>query len=169
MKAVSCKRCSTDNLFWTQNLNGKWNLIDKVGNVHRCNDGEFKSAKCKFCNAEDLHWAEETRPGGPAKYVLTESYGLPHACDERLAHMATEKQRKKDEYTLEKKRITDTPDGNCSECSGRGYSGNQAGSCLKCLGMGLFSEKTKKNMLYKVRLRIWPGIGLAGYGNRYRD
>src|SRR5689334_202682 len=101
MKVTKCKRCNAENVFWTQNnANGKWQLCDATnGSQHHCDDGKLKAVKCKYCTANDLHWAEDVNPHThEKKMVLMESYGLQHACDERIAFLAKEKQDKKDKY-----------------------------------------------------------------------
>lgn len=172
MKLVTCKRCSTPSLKWEQSLGGKWILYTyPEGQPHRCNDEELKPVKCKYCTANDLHWAEDVNPHTKAvKMVLTESYGLPHACDERLAIVAKDKQEKKDKYELEKKRVTEHPEGPCFVCKGTGYTPNTSlafATCPTCSGWGRFTDKTRKSILTNIRNQIWPNLpGFKQYGNR---
>lgn len=163
MKVVTCKRCNTPNQYWTQNANGKWQLNDSVtGKQHICDDGTLKAVKCKFCNADDLHWGEEINPETKVKkMMLMESYGLPHACDEKIAFIAKQKQDKKDEYEAIKKRVNEHPDGNCPPCKGTGNdlaNPNGWGLCPNCLGHRRFDSRTKKAMLASARQKIWPNM-----------
>lgn len=174
MKLVTCKRCDAKNVYWFQGHNGKWILKNSEdGQLHVCEDGKLKAVKCKYCNADDLHWAEEVNPQNQTKkMVLTESYGLPHACDERIAFVAKEKQQKKDKYEAEKQRILAHPEGKCPQCSGNGYGNtgslmnNPYARCASCYGYGYFSEKSKKDMLSIKRREIWPNM--KDYSYRYR-
>jgi hypothetical protein len=174
MKITKCKRCDIEGVFWTQNANGKWQLLDsKSGAPHFCDDGKLKAVKCKYCNADDLHWAEDVNPlTHEKKMVLMESYGLQHACDERINFLAKEKQAKKDRYEAEKKRVNAHPDGVCTTCKGTGYTnGSQPGAraiCEGCHGYTNFTERTRKGMLSAVRQKIWPNMpAFYGRGRRY--
>lgn len=162
MKLTTCKRCDAKNVFWCQNANGRWHLVDDLGKQHFCDDGKIKAVKCKYCNANDLHWAEDINPHTQQKkMVLTESYGLPHACDERLAFLAKEKQDKKDKYEAEKKRVHAHPDGKCTLCNGTGNdlsSKTGYGLCVNCHGQGSFNERNRKQMLADERRKIWPNM-----------
>ena len=170
MRPTKCKRCDAENMFWSQNSNGKWQLKDERGNMHHCDDGKLKAVKCKYCNAADLHWAEEVNPHTQdKKAVLTESYGLPHACDERLAFLAKEKQDKKDKYEAEKTRVNAHPEGRCTPCNGTGNNlanPNGYGLCTNCHGHGSFTERTKKAMLASTRQKIWPNMQ-STYGKKW--
>lgn len=161
MRTVTCKKCNAANLFWIQLGNGRWMLQDNQGAQHRCNTDELKAVKCKYCPADDLHWAEERQEDGTVKRVLTESYGLPHACDERIAFLAKQKQEKKDQYEAIKTRVNNTPDGPCPTCKGSG-SRPLSTCCTNCCGHGHFNARTRKNILYHARLQIWPSIGQYG-------
>lgn len=159
-KTVACKKCQTPNLFWIQsNITGKWTLQDAVGGRHSCGDS-IRLVKCKYCNSEDLHWAEELQPDGGKKMILTESYGLPHACDEKLAALAKQRQEKKDAYQAIKTKINNIPDGPCPSCSGtgRGKPPSTSWHCEDCCGHGTFSMSSRKSILYQARQKIWPGI-----------
>jgi len=162
--STRCKRCGAEKVYWEKSINGKWTLFDEnTARKHFCADNELKAVKCKYCTSSDLHWAEEVDPISKGKkMVLTESYGLPHACDERIAFMAKEKQNKKDKYEAEKKRINEHPDGTCPVCKGSGYSSdpskNSMGVCGCCVGTGSFSYFTRKNQLALIRYRIWPNM-----------
>lgn len=164
MKITKCKRCDTTNVFWSQNRNGKWVLSDATtGSPHYCDDGKLKAVKCKYCSADDLHWAEDINPlTQEKKMILSESYGLPHACDERISFLAKEKQDKKNKYEAEKKRVAAHPDGPCTGCRGTGYNnGVQPGSsgvCETCHGWTNFTERTRKGMLSAMRAKIWPNM-----------
>lgn len=170
MRLTSCKRCNSPDLCWTQNASGKWILVGKDGLQHHCDDGKIKAVKCKYCNANDLYWAEEVDPNAWAKApehqkkaVLTESYGLPHACDERLAFIAKEKQDKKNKYEAEKKRINAHPAGICETCRGTGCNQHNSqlspfGLCSNCHGKGNFDVRSKSLMLAEVRRQIWPNM-----------
>jgi hypothetical protein len=160
-KYVNCKRCNTPNLFWLQTVQGKWYLQDENG-IHRCNNEQLKPVKCKYCNANDLHWSEEINPyTGLTKATLTESYGLPHACDERLSFVAKQKQEKKDKYEAEKQRISTAPNGKCLVCDGKGIF--EYRTCSACLGHGIFNDRNRKYMLSKIRQTIWPHITQQKY------
>lgn len=157
MKLTKCKRCGAEGVYWTQTRYRKWILLTQKDEQHHCDDGKLTAVKCKYCNSDDLHWAEEINPYTQAKkMVLTESYGLPHACDERLAFIAKEKQDKKDKYEAEKKRIAAHPDGVCMQCKGTGYSADSVGYCSSCVGHRTFSETSRKRMLNSLRMKIWP-------------
>jgi hypothetical protein len=169
MKLTKCKRCNAENVFWSQSMNGRWTLTDNATlQQHFCEDGKLKAVKCKYCSADDLHWAEEINPVTQLKkVVLTESYGLPHACDERIAAIAKEKQDKKDKYEAEKKRVANHPDGKCPTCGGTGYSSpNFFTSCPNCYGQATFTERTRKTMLAVVRAKIWPDMQPYNYNKR---
>ena len=172
MKITKCKRCDTTNVYWSQGSNGRWQLQDATtGKPHYCEDGKLKAVKCKYCNSDDLHWAEEINPQTQEKkMVLTESYGLPHACDERIAILAKEKQDKKDKYEAEKKRVAAHPDGPCTACKGTGYTnGTQPGGygiCTNCNGHAVFTERTRKGMLASMRQKIWPNMQPFSYHRR---
>ena len=159
-----CKRCNAEGVYWERSLTGKWTLFEEsTAKRHFCQDEKLKAIKCKYCSSADLHWAEEVDPiTQNKKMVLTESYGLPHACDERIAFVAKEKKEKKDKYEAEKTRIMNVPDGICSACRGTGYSHNATqnilGTCGNCIGFGSFSERNRKAMLANVRLKIWPNM-----------
>ena len=164
-KLTSCKRCSAKNVFWSQGSYGKWILHDEDGSQHKCSDGELKAVKCKYCNSADLHWAEEIDPNTQQKkHVLMESYGLPHACDERIATLAKEKKDKKDKYEAEKKRVNGMPDGACQPCKGTGNDLSKTGLmtgyglCTNCNGHGKFDSRTRKHMLAQMRHKIWPNM-----------
>ena len=168
MKLTKCKRCDAPDVYWTQNSNGKWHLVTQDGKQHFCDDGKIKAVKCKYCSANDLHWAEEINPHSQEKkMVLTESYGLQHACDERLAFIAKEKQDKKDKYEAEKKRVAAHPDGQCPQCKGSGYGAPGIGGvCANCAGHASFSERTRKGMLAAMRAKIWPNMQSYKFGQR---
>lgn len=155
-KLVNCKRCDAKNLYWNQDWNGgKWRLVNEFGSPHACEDGNIKAVKCKYCKAEDLHWAEEIDPNTKhRRMVLNESYGLPHACDARIAYIAKEKQDKKDKYEAEKKRIYDHPNGLCPQCDVFSY----LSVCTNCYGQRYFDQFSRKRMAEIVRLRIWPSF-----------
>jgi hypothetical protein len=163
MKLTKCKRCNAENVYWIQSAYGKWILQDNTTQQqHHCEDGMLKAVKCKYCNADDLHWAEEINPlSKEKKHVLTESYGLPHACDERIKQLAKEKQEKADKYEAEKKRVAAVPEGKCISCNG---TGNNIGSlsgyglCTHCRGMGRFDERTRPRILAIARQQIWPNM-----------
>lgn len=148
---------------WYQSSFGKWILKDKNGEQHRCSDDKFKAVTCKYCNADDLHWGADPDPD-KTKMVLTESYGLPHACDARIAFVAKEKQDKKDRYEGEKLRIAATPDGACQACKGTGgISSIGYGLCTVCVGHGYFTLRNRKNMLATLRQKIWPHMPETPY------
>jgi DnaJ-class molecular chaperone len=93
---------------------------------------------------------------------------LPHACDERLAAIAKEKQEKKDKYEAEKKRINEHTDGQCEACRGTGYAGyNAFTTCQCCFGQCTFNRKSREYMLRTVRHKIWPSMK-DHYGSKYR-
>lgn len=160
--STKCKRCNAENVFWERSITGKWTLFEEATNKkHFCQDDKLKAVKCKYCSSSDLHWAEDTDPvSQQKKMVLMESYGLPHACDERIAFVAKEKQDKKDKYEAVKKRVNAHADGLCSVCSGVGHSRdstkNELGVCATCLGFGSFSDRNRKSILATMRRRIWP-------------
>lgn len=155
---VNCKRCNATDLHWKQDWRGKWQLLDKLGSLHSCEEGSVKNVTCKYCKAEDLHWVEEINPNTKRiRMILNESYGLPHACDARIAHIAKEKKEKKDKYEAEKKRINDMPDGPCKGIVMYHYS------CPDCYGMGQFNSYTRKAMIDIARSKIWPGYKKAYY------
>lgn len=163
--STKCKRCGAEDVYWTQSLSGKWNLLNKSDDRrHFCEDGKLKVVKCKYCSSDDLHWAEEIDPITQVKkMVLTENYGLPHACDERISFLAKEKQDKKDKYDAKKKCVNATPDGVCAQCCGSGYGLNPSqmvseGVCSSCYGYRVFSQHTRKAILRHIRLQIWPHL-----------
>lgn len=163
MKATVCKRCDAKGYFWSQNASGKWQLKDEQGQLHHCDD-KIKAVKCKYCNSADLHWAEEIHTQAQEKkMVLTESYGLPHACDERIGFIIKENQDKKNKYEAEKTRIIAHPDGKCEPCNGTGNnlagaSSYSHGLCISCHGQANFTKHTRKAMLANERRNIWPNM-----------
>ena len=54
-KLVNCKRCDAKNLYWNQDWNGKWRLVNEFGSPHACEDGNIKAVKCKYCKAVHHH------------------------------------------------------------------------------------------------------------------
>lgn len=165
MKLTKCKRCDANNVYWSQGSYGKWTLYNQDGGKHTCDDGKLKDVKCKYCSANDLHWAEEVNPDTKEKrHVLTESYGLPHACDERIATLAKEKKERSDKYEAEKKRVNEHPEGKCAPCNGTGNDLSKVGLsrgyglCTNCHGHGRFDVYTRKHMLASVRQQIWPNM-----------
>lgn len=160
---TTCKRCSAKNVYWTQDWRGKWTLLDEMGTAHYCNEEKLRAVKCKYCNADDLHWAEEINPVTKLrKAILTESYGLPHACDERIAFIAKARQEKKDKYEAEKKRIEAQPDGPCPKCHTP-----HVPNCSYCRGYGSFTAWSKRRMLENIRSEIWPMIPHANKRDRW--
>lgn len=159
---TNCKRCGFEGVYWNQfSATGKWILYENASsNKHFCQDGNLKTVKCKYCPADDLHWAEEVNPATKEKKaVLTESYGLPHSCDERIAFVAKEKQDKKDKYEAIKKQIAAEPNGPCKKCNGRGMKTLGCGiTCDCCHGYGHFSEHTREAILAFQRRLIWPNM-----------
>lgn len=154
MKPISCKRCKTPGLFWIQSGSARWMLQTQTGERHHCESDTIKTVKCKYCKAADLHWAEEIQQTSPVKkMILTESYGLPHACDERLAFVAQQRKDKKDAYAAIKTRVVNTPDGSCPQCNRSGQR-----ECNYCYGWGYFSESTRRSMLTTARISIWPSL-----------
>ncbi len=174
MKLTNCKRCDAKNVYWEQNYYGKWEMKEENGSPHACDDGKIKAVKCKYCPANDLHWAEEIDPITKAKrMVLTESYGLQHACDERINFLAAEKKKKSDKYEAEKKRVTLHEDGTCPKCKGGGHNPagtiNQYEICDNCHGYCSFNERNRKGMLAVVRRNIWPNMKGPSYSKwRYK-
>lgn len=165
MKLTSCKRCDAKNVYWSQGAYGKWVLHDQEGGQHKCQDDKLKAVKCKYCPANDLHWAEEINPDTKeTKHVLTESYGLPHACDERIATLAKEKQEKKDKYEAEKKRVAALPNGPCIPCKATGNDLSPIGLrtgyglCKDCKGHRHIDDRSRANMLAAMRREIWPNM-----------
>lgn len=167
---TKCKRCGFEGVYWNQSsATGKWILYEKnTYNKHFCQDDKLKAVKCKYCRADDLHWAEEVDPNTQLKKaVLTESYGLPHSCDERISFAAKEKQGKKDRYSAEKERVAAMPDGLCTQCRGTGLmtDGNKS-YCSSCRGYGSFSDQGRKWILASMRRELWPGMKEDGKFNR---
>lgn len=171
MATTTCKRCKTPGLFWMEVVKpgvdkAVWTLRTASGNRHFCESESIKIVKCKFCKADDLHWAEDVKPDGSKKMQLTESYGLPHACDEQIAFRAKERQDKKDKYAAIKERVTATPDGPCAKCNGSGRATSALSErtwsihtyCDCCDGLGQFTWKTRKSMLSSARNKIWPQL-----------
>jgi hypothetical protein len=161
--STKCKRCNAANVYWERSITGKWTLFcEQTNQKHFCEDGKLKAVKCKYCSADDLHWAEDVDPiTKQKKAVLTESYGLPHACDERIFFLAKEKQDKKDKYDAEKKRVAAELNGVCSKCRGSGYGQHNSsvapfGFCESCYGHRCFSDSTRKAILATARKSIWP-------------
>lgn len=163
MATVTCKRCLAPGLYWMEALKNDgtsgWALKNASGDRHYCESDTIKTVKCKYCQSDDLHWAEDSlKKDGTKKMVLTESYGLPHACDERIAHASKEKQDKKDKYEAIKTRVNTTPDGKCKECDGKGTHGayHVRKLCVSCAGHGKFDGRSRRLMLAHVRNEIWP-------------
>ncbi len=157
---TKCKRCNFEGVYWSQSsVTKKWIMYDNVsGKKHFCQDGNLKFVKCKYCPADNLHWAEEIDPNTQDKRaVLTESYGLPHSCDERIAFVAKAKQDKKDKYAAEKVRVAAEPNGPCTKCKGVGMLYEPiATTCDCCRGYGQFSDYTRTGMLTLMRHKLWP-------------
>jgi hypothetical protein len=165
-KVKTCDKCGVTGLTWGDR-NGRWALFDPTVNMfHQCPVREVKDVECKYCHANDLWWSKETMEDGRVINVLTESYGIPHGCDERKKHFEKLSQDKKDEYAKEKARIEAIPDQSpCGTCNngfvlGLIYNSDPfGGRCRNCGGTGKITAATKKKMLYDIRRRIWPNIG----------
>jgi hypothetical protein len=102
--------------------------------------------------------------------MLMESYGLPHACDEKIAYIAKQKADKKHEYETEKTRVLGHAEGPCPPCKGTGNdiaNPNGYGLCKNCHGHGRFTSSNKKAMLAGVRQKIWPNMPNNTFGRRY--
>lgn len=131
-KAVTCKRCGEDGLTWISDL-GRWKLTKAdpqrlMMTDHRCKEGP-RPTTCKDCGANDLHWFQNHMEDGSTRWTITESYGLPHACDERRKKQDDAKQKKRDFYAKEKERITADPN---------------------------IPEQVKKLTLHRLRMNLWP-------------
>jgi hypothetical protein len=130
MRVITCKRCGTDGLTWTQDFAGRWQLICADSSPHKCPAREAaKTVTCKDCGASDLHWFENIMDDGSKRWMLTESFGLPHSCDERRKKLDAAKQEKRDFYAKEKVRIMADPK---------------------------MPERAKKLALLRIRQGLWP-------------
>ena len=165
-KTITCNKCGASGLSWGHK-DGRWVLANPTdGSFHECPVREIKEVKCIYCNADDLWWSKEIMENGETRSVLTESYGLPHACDERRKHYEALSQAKKDEYAREKERISAIPDNSpCVYCSDGvaaipvHHSFPDKSYCQVCGNRGKITKEAKKRMLWKIRQRIWPNIG----------
>lgn len=95
-------------------------------------------------------------PYGKVKNVLTESYGLPHLCEERDKAIAAAKQAKKDKYAAIKARVEAAVGTKCEPCNGRGRISGSYTMCSNCYGYGEFKPHYIKSILGAVRRSIWP-------------
>jgi hypothetical protein len=160
---VTCKYCNEDGLMWME-VSGRWTLMKEgrdSGLVRRekhvCSGpmpDVTASASCKFCGAQDLVWTEEKTKDGKPKAVLTESYGLPHACDQRIEFMAKQRQERKLKYEAAKTRILGAHPGPCGACKGNGFWDGKI--CAACCGEGTFNDRSRRRMLSYERSQIWP-------------
>jgi len=120
---------------------------------------KIKFSTCRYCHQSDLIW--EVHNG---KYVMFESFGLPHLCDKRDQILAEQKEAKKKEYAEYKAKIEAIPIGLCTACHGSGlqlmvvHNSPSHMDCEVCWGQRKITEQLKKNMLYSKRVAIWPGI-----------
>lgn len=123
---------------------------------NQTNFGE-KAVACKYCTAKDLFWSFERD-----RWMLIESFGLPHSCQEKHEYfkkLAKEKNEElKKEYQKEKERINAIPnDTLCSYCT-LGTGTIMPRTCYYCFNFGKINEKVKSKMLYQVRKRLWPDM-----------
>lgn len=140
-KTTTCKKCGVAGLSWYESYDGRWKLsITENGVIkdHKCEGSNEQDATCKYCGANDLHWYKETMPNGSTKNVLTESYGLPHACDQH-------KEYRKQQWELLKKQKRDFYD-------------SQKKTLDEMVIKGTLSSSERNKRLYRLRNSIWPGI-----------
>jgi hypothetical protein len=135
MPTITCKKCGEDGLTWIS-VFGKWQLAKAdptrlMMTNHKCQNVESKPAVCRDCGANDLHWFQNKMEDGTPRWMLTESFGLPHSCDERRKKLDDAKQQKRDFYAKEKERIL---------------------ADLK------IPEAAKKRLLHNLRRDIWPSM-----------
>lgn len=80
-RQVTCVNCQHSELFWGWNhRTNKPQLIDKYGHRHDCptpNTRDVFPGWCNKCKAPDLLWLRKKEG-----FELTESYGLPHTCEQ---------------------------------------------------------------------------------------
>jgi hypothetical protein len=120
---------------------------------------KVKFSTCRYCQRSDLVW--EVHEG---KYIMFESYGLPHQCEKRDQILAEQQEAKKKQYAEYKAKVETMPIGPCPDCKGSGmqlmvvHSSPSHLDCNTCWGQRKITEQLKKNMLYRKRVEIWPGI-----------
>lgn len=82
-ESVTCTGCQASNLFWSWNFDTRKRLlVDKYNLPHHCptpNTRDVFPGWCVKCNAPDLLWLRKSNG-----FELTESYGLPHACEQDI-------------------------------------------------------------------------------------
>lgn len=80
-KAATCNDCQNADLFWSWNfLTGRSYLVDHLNYPHTCPSPQTQDVFpgwCEKCQAPDLLWLRKQEA-----FELTESYGLPHACEQ---------------------------------------------------------------------------------------
>lgn len=78
--AVTCKGCQEGNLFWGWHfVKKKPLLVDEHNYMHRCPTPQTRDVFpgwCVTCKTPELLWLRKN-----TGFELTESYGLPHACE----------------------------------------------------------------------------------------
>jgi ribosomal protein L40E len=168
-KKYSCRKCGKDDLTWSWNFATKRRILLENNYTHKClstptsEDEDVRSTKCRHCGSQDVLWVKRSE-----KYELTESYGLPHICDQFKQYREDYKQALRDNYAFEKKWIHGhADDSECKKCKGRGIKQQKRKTrdgqpwlkvkrCLTCRGIGTFSVYHKKNYLKTLRELYWP-------------
>lgn len=170
-KTYACRACGKSGLIWRHNHNTKLNFLVEVGATkygkshiytHSCPEQDMRPGKCRYCKAVDLVWVRQN-----SKYELTESYGLPHACNERTEMWLAHKEALREDYARTKKWFNSFPeDFQCSACKGSGFRRRHTKGankvciaywkCKKCRGVGTFSSNRKRLWLGSLRQKYWP-------------
>lgn len=121
---------------------------------------KIKFTTCKFCNQNDLMWEQHN-----GKFVLFESYGLPHQCDKLEQVKADNKARDQKMYQDFKTATMAKVGQKCGACGGHGILlgaingyGSAGGCCFECEGTGVMTERQAKHLITQKRYQIWPSL-----------
>jgi hypothetical protein len=121
----------------------------------------IKFSTCKYCGSDNVMW--ERHDG---KFVLFDSYGLPHACEEGNKFYndkwKAESDRKKKLYADEKVKWNARIGSKCTVCIEGVLPGihfNNSNSpmyCRDCDGKGTITKDSVNTKLYHIRKQLWP-------------
>lgn len=168
-KKYECYRCNTKDLLFSWDfVRKKPILILEGGPRHAClpyqEDADVRATNCRYCGSQDVLWVRRDK-----KYELTESYGLPHTCDEYRQCYADHKAALREDYAFEKKWAKSQKENSkCKKCNGRGFKSRlrkrrhdskpyyRFVPCKVCKNIGTFTEYAVKTYLKSLRKKYWP-------------
>lgn len=161
-KAVVCKYCNKEGLFWSYDFRKARRILIclEEKDIHDCSSQEdIRPASCMHCQAKDLVWVRKN-----TKFELTESYGLQHTCDVGREYYLAWKEAKRINYAFEKAYLENIEDGTiCKKCKGLGTKHYARSNhrwkscwCKYCKGIGIYGKNQKKWFLKQLRKKYWP-------------